>query len=217
MLITVNLHTQDKRLKTQEVSDSCSVCTGFILKWSYRIVTPLLQDFLSAHSDTILFCFLDCDMDFESGVDSWTRTGNAFDNQPTYGDNPKYRNHESANQQGDWWIGGAENRPSPSHPAGQTQGDAPTGTMTSPTFTISGNVMSFLVGGGCDINTVRVELIVHDQVVRNETGKCFESMERREWNVSDLKGKMAQVRLIDNASGGWGHINFDDLRGDFCF
>ena len=153
-------------------------------------------------------------MDFESGVDSWTRTGNAFNNQPTSGDNSKHRNRGYANQQGDWWIGGYENRPSPSHPAGQTQGDPPTGAMMSPAFTISGNVMSFLVGGGCDINTVRVELIVHDQVVRNETGKCFESMERREWNVSDLKGKMAQVRLIDNASGGWGHINFDDLR---CF
>ena len=27
-------------------------------------------------------------------------------------------------------------------------------------------------------------------------------------------GKTAQVKLIDSSSGGWGHINFDDLRGD---
>jgi len=39
-------------------------------------------------------------------------------------------------------------------------------------------------------------------------------MRRESWDVQDLIGKLARVRLIDASSGGWGHINFDDLKGD---
>lgn len=161
-------------------------------------------------------CSGQCGMDFEKGIDHWTKTGTAFNNQPTYGDNPRNRNRESSLHQGNWWIGGFENRPSASLPGGQVQGDGPQGTLTSPAFSITGNELSFLVGGGCDINVVRVELLVEGSVVRKETGKCFESMTRKYWSVSEFKGKLAQVRLVDNTSGGWGHINFDDLRGDTC-
>ena len=48
--------------------------------------------------------------------------------------------------------------------AGQIQGDAPTGTLTSPSFRIIGGHISFLIGGGCDIKTVRAELIVDNKV-----------------------------------------------------
>ena len=38
-------------------------------------------------------------------------------------------------------------------------------------------------------------------------------MYRNDWDVQDLIGKHARVRLIDASSGDWGHINFDDLKG----
>ena len=61
-----------------------------------------------------------CSFDFEDGIGEWEMTGRAFINQPTFGDNPAARGRESAQQQGDWWIGGAENRPSENDaPAGQ--------------------------------------------------------------------------------------------------
>lgn len=107
-----------------------------------------------------------CKFDFENGIDGWTRTGTAFNNQPIYGDNPTARNREPANQQGNWWIGGYENRPSEATPAGQTQGDNPQGILTSPHFNITGKTISFLIGGGCDINTIRAELLMGSQVVR---------------------------------------------------
>ena len=89
----------------------------------------------------------------------------AFNNQPTFGDNPTARNRgQPANQQGDWWIGGAEDRPSPDIPGGQRQGDGPQGNLTSPSFNIKGNSISFLIGGGCDISFVRAELIIESQV-----------------------------------------------------
>lgn len=106
-----------------------------------------------------------CKFDFEAGIDGWTRTGTAYNNQPTYGDNPTARNREPANQQGDWWIGGYEDRPSEASPAGQTQGDKPQGTLLSPHFNITGKTISFLIGGGCDNNTIRVELLIENQVV----------------------------------------------------
>ena len=89
-----------------------------------------------------------------------------FDNQPTYGDNPTARGRgQPANQQGAWWIGGAENRPKTSSPAGLLQGDVPQGTLTSPPFFISGNgKLSFLIGGGCNTDYIRAELIINNQV-----------------------------------------------------
>ena len=62
-----------------------------------------------------------------------------FDNQPTYGDNPSERDRgQPANQQGDYWIGGAEDRPTPDDTPGEMQGDGPKGNLTSPLFTITG-------------------------------------------------------------------------------
>lgn len=161
-----------------------------------------------------------CPFDFETGnLDGWNLTGTAFNNQPTYGDNPTARNRgQPANQQGDWWIGGAEDRPCPQVKAGYVIEDEPQGTLTSPPFAIIGNgSINFLIGGGCSIDVVRAELIVNDQVVGRATGKCTETMRRKRWDVHEYVGQLARLRLVDASSGSWGHINFDDMTGDiFC-
>ena len=105
-----------------------------------------------------------CNFDFEGGINGWEKTGTVFNNQPTYGDNPTARKTDPANQQGDWWIGGHEDRPSKAAPAGNTQGDGPQGTLTSPMFNIRGQSISFLIGGGCNITSVRAELVIDGQV-----------------------------------------------------
>jgi hypothetical protein len=152
--------------------------------------------------------------DFEAGdLQGWTAAGSAFASQPTYGDNPTARHRgQPSNHQGNYWVGGYENRHRPSDPAGRIQGDGPQGTLTSEPFTISTSTVSFLIGGGCDLNTERVELLVNGQVVLKATGHCTETMTRLRWNVSAYHGQQAQIRLIDTSSGGWGHINFDDVR-----
>ena len=154
--------------------------------------------------------------DFEHGLSGWTLTGTAFNNQPTYGDNPTARNRgQPSRHEGDWWIGGAENRPSPSDPGGGTQGDGPQGTLTSPSFVITGHAFKFLIGGGCDITKIRAELLVEGNVVLQETGGCHESMAERSWDVTRYKNKKSQLRLIDRSSGAWGHINFDHFEEIF--
>jgi hypothetical protein len=157
--------------------------------------------------------------DFESGdLRGWHATGTAFSTQPTYGDNPTARHRGQPSQhQGNYWVGGYENRHTPSEPAGRIQGDGPQGTLTSDPFTINFGAINFLIGGGCDINTERVELLVDGQVVYRATGKCTETMHRVRWNVSQYRGRTAQVRLVDSSSGGWGHINFDDVKFEAAY
>lgn len=68
-------------------------------------------------------------------------------------------------QQGNRWVVGYENRPRSEATAGDTQGDGPQGTLTSPPFYIvDDGIISFLIGGGCDKNKVRAELVINDKV-----------------------------------------------------
>ena len=158
--------------------------------------------------------------DFEDhDLSNWTLSGTAFNNQPTYGDNPSKRLHriEPSNHRGDWWIGTYENRPNSSHPAGEIQDDDPQGSMTSPSFLIDTNFLTFLIGAGCQNFETRAELIVDGGLIfktkaEKRSTNCIETMYEKSWNVSRFTGNRAQLRLIDHSSEGWGHINFDHLQ-----
>lgn len=156
----------------------------------------------------------DITWNFETGnLQGWHKTGSAFDTQPTLGDNPTARHRgQPSKHEGGYWIGSYENRPQATDPPGRIQGDGPQGTLTSRPFRLTTRTVSFLIGGGCDINTQRVELLINGSVVMRATGKCTETMERVSWDVTPFTGQQAQIRLIDGSSGGWGHINFDDVR-----
>lgn len=39
-------------------------------------------------------------------------------------------------------------------------------------------------------------------------------MERQYWDVKEFINKRAFLRLVDNSSGSWGFLNFDDFNGD---
>ena len=148
----------------------------------------------------------------KSDMKAWSFTGNAFNNQPTYGDNPTARKRgQPSHHKGNYWIGGYENRPTPSDKAGAVQGDKPQGTITSPPFKITGNKMRFLIGGGCNMETERVELLVNGKVVNIATGKCKETMKFQEWSLRCFHGQEAQIRLVDYGSKGWDHINVDEF------
>lgn len=112
--------------------------------------------------------------DFERGnLYGWTKSGTAFNFQPTYGDNPTARRRgQPARMQGKWWIGTFEKRPNPRSRAGATQGDRPTGTLSSTRFRIVGNHIDFLIGGGCNIHYTRAELVIDGRgVVLRSKGK----------------------------------------------
>jgi len=177
---------------------------------------------------------------FETGdLRGWSRTGNAFDHQPTLGDNVAARSGVRSGHEGNNWVGTYENRHTSADMAGQVQGDEPTGTLVSSEFEITSPELSFLIGGGNDINLLRVELLVRIRpgeplppeilgllgvgqrinlsgveyfVGIWATGRNSESMRREIWNLEVYLGRRARIRIKDASTRSWGHINADDFR-----
>jgi len=96
--------------------------------------------------------------------------------------------------------------------------DNGTGTITSPEFTITKSYVNLLVGGGNhpypgtpDNQPTAVNLIVDGQVVDSATGQNNEALNWTHWDVSALKGKTAHIQIVDQNTGGWGHINADQI------
>ena len=148
--------------------------------------------------------------DFEKGsLDNWTAEGTAFKVQPTKGDNPSERGRaDGSKHQGEFWIGTFEAYDGKSGTPGQHQGDGPTGRLTSTEFKIEHDFINFLVGAGAHEGT-SVRLLVDGKTFLLAPGFASETMQARSANVKTLKGKSAQIILLDNVTGGWGHINAD--------
>ncbi len=91
-------------------------------------------------------------------------------------------------------------------------GDGPHGTLTSPPFEINRKFINFLIGGGNHINQTCINLLIDDKVVRTAVGKSNEKLEWFFWDVEEFQGKQAQIQIFDKASGGWGHINIDQIE-----
>ena len=128
----------------------------------------------------------------------WTATGDCFGSGPAQGTLP--------NQQTvDGYLGiGLVNT--------YLNGDASTGTLTSPAFTIQRNYIKFLIGGGNHLGQTCINLMVGGQVVRSAVGMGDrEHLDWLQWNVSAFLGQTAQIQIVDSYTGGWGHINVDQI------
>jgi sucrose-6-phosphate hydrolase SacC (GH32 family) len=94
-------------------------------------------------------------------------------------------------------------------------GDATTGTVASPPFTISRSRLNVLVGGGNhpwgQVNPTAVVLKVDGQVVRSATGRDSETLAWQTWDVADLVGRQASIEVVDDNTGGWGHLLLDEV------
>ncbi|WP_060904483.1 GH32 C-terminal domain-containing protein [Streptomyces scabiei] len=140
--------------------------------------------------------------DFEGGsYGDWTTTGDAFGPAPATGTLPNQQ--EVSGFLGDGLVNSYLN------------GDSTTGTLTSPEFTIDKQHINFLIGGGNhpagSADPTAIELLVDGEVVRSATGKDAEALNWASWDVGDLAGKKARIRIVDNNSGGWGHLNVDHI------
>lgn len=93
--------------------------------------------------------------------------------------------------------------------------DAATGTITSPAFTIDRNTLHFLLAGGHhplgQPGATSVNLLVNRQPVRTATGDDTGSLKPVSWDLSDLQGQTAQLQVLDDATGSWGHLILDQV------
>ena len=96
-------------------------------------------------------------------------------------------------------------------------GDKSIGALTSPPFSIEKKHLNFLIGGGDHPGQTGVLLLVDGKAVRTATGLSLknaagqEVMDWQSWDVSEFVGKQATFQIIDDQTGGWGHILVDQV------
>ncbi|PHQ37016.1 arylsulfatase [Rhodopirellula bahusiensis] len=95
--------------------------------------------------------------------------------------------------------------------------DRPTGTLTSPEFTIDRKQINILIGGGKTPDKTCVNLLVDGKPVRTAIGSATKNAANQKilrwviWDVSELEGMSARIQIVDQHSGEWGHIVVDQI------
>ncbi|MFO0800231.1 MAG: glycoside hydrolase family 32 protein [Gemmataceae bacterium] len=141
--------------------------------------------------------------DFEGdSYGSWTATGTAFSDRPAPGTLP-----------GQMPVSGFHGKGLVNTFRG---GDKSTGTLTSPEFSIERNFVSFLIGGGGYAGKTCLNLQIDGKTVRTATGPNVnpggsEELAPAFWDVAEFRGKKARLVVVDDATGGWGHVNVDHI------
>ncbi len=141
--------------------------------------------------------------DFEDGtLQGWTVVSGEAGKLPTGPET--MRKDQNFGQQGRYFIGLYEN---PARDEAQI-------VLQSPVFTIKSNIISLLIGGGDHYNHCYIALYKAEDntELKRETGRNSEYMTRRYWDVSSFKGQQVYLKIVDSHTGGWGHINVDDIR-----
>ncbi len=140
---------------------------------------------------------------FESGtLEDWEVEGEAFEGQPIQGDTSLPRCGAASGHLGEFWLGGYEKLE-----------DVPIGTLTSAPFEITHPFGAFLLAGGRGQDT-RLDLILteDDEVLASFTGPSYETLQPVVVDLSSNMGQHLRIRIVDNATGSWGHVNYDDFR-----
>ncbi|QJE95119.1 glycoside hydrolase family 32 protein [Luteolibacter luteus] len=92
-----------------------------------------------------------------------------------------------------------------------TGNDAPQGRLLSPAFEIQRKYISFRIGGGDYERHACLNLLVDGKIAKSATGRNSDALYAASWDVSAWAGKQARIEIVDEASGGWGHILVDHL------
>ena len=134
--------------------------------------------------------------DFESqDFGTWKSSGTAFRHGPAH--DVQLRELEIENAVGSGVA------------SSEIEGDGPQGTLTSPTFKIERDYISYRIAGGNYERHTCLNLLVSGKIVRSATGWNSDRFVAQSWDVRPWAGQQAQIQLVDEASGGWGHINVD--------
>jgi len=159
------------------------------------------QRFYRATNSLVWFTPLSSDVvlaDFEQPTyGAWMTTGTAFGSGPAQGTLP------SQNTVSGYSGSGLVNS--------YYGTDTSTGTLTSPPFVITKPFINFLIGGGGIPGQECMNLIISNAVVKTATGANNEALSPQQWDVSAYLGQTAILQIVDSATGGWGHINVDQI------
>ena len=137
--------------------------------------------------------------DFEDGTfKGWTVQGDAFSDRPA-----------SGSVWGQGPVGPYEGTFFANSYHG---GDASTGRLISLPFVADQPWISYAIGGGDQRGALEMVLLHGDKVIHRDSGTNSDIMQRRRVDIGAHLGKELRLELVDNATGAWGHLLFDELR-----
>lgn len=145
--------------------------------------------------------------DFETGnLSGWTATGDEFTNADVTNQTTYWNPPQPFNQHGKYFVYG--------YPAA---GDGGTGTLESSVFTLGGNgSINFLVAGGDLPKSAYITLedatTGKELTQFNASGEGTETFRRVNWDASAYLGKKLRIKVVDTATGGFGHVDIDDVH-----
>lgn len=160
------------------------------------LVLTLLMRMAVAQEDILI-------ADFEGDdYGAWTTTGTAFGSGPARGTLP-----------GQMRVGGYLGKGLVNSFHG---GDASLGRLMSPFFKIERNYINFLIGGGGHAGKTCMNLLLDGTIVRTAHGTNTapggsETLRWQSWDVAEFIGQQVQIQIVDDHTGGWGHINVDHI------
>ncbi len=97
---------------------------------------------------------------------------------------------------------------------GRTFDDDRTVVIRSPAFTIDCGLYALYVSGGTGAASLYVEVVdLEDgtELARVTNASDSNTLVPQTVNLSDARGRTAVLRIVDDATGNWGHINFGGL------
>jgi putative membrane-bound dehydrogenase-like protein len=142
--------------------------------------------------------------DFETGdLRDWTvLNGQAFTGQPIKGDTVNARRGDlHSKHAGNYWIGTFEVRE-----------DGPRGILQSRPFKATHPWAKFLIGGGSNDEGVDIILADSGKLFFHAAGDNREEMEPVAVDLRPIQGQNILIRINDDHSFSWGHVNFDDFK-----
>jgi hypothetical protein len=92
-----------------------------------------------------------------------------------------------------------------------SEGDAARGVAVSAPFVLDRQELRLRVGGGRDPR-LAVQLLVDGTPVRSARGKGTGALDQVRWNVEDVRGRTAEIVVVDDAAGRGGHILVDHIE-----
>ena len=118
-----------------------------------------------------------------------------------------------------WPVGDRDLR----HPVWQVRGrflasdasplrDRAVGTFETVPMKAEGDFLSFRMAGGYDPARLRVELRSEGAVLETWTGWNSDAFLEIVRPISELRGKLFTLAVVDEATGGWGHLLFDQVQ-----
>ncbi len=114
-----------------------------------------------------------------------------------------------------WWNG-LFNQEGLFHFWGFNSGeDVAVGQMRTGDFVLEGDgKIHYRIAGGNDLNNLYLALVrtSTNEILVKDTGVNSETYVEKTFDASEFIGETLYLRAYDSATGGWGHINLDDIK-----